>query len=88
MEKIDTLKEMSNFVFTSKYARYNEKAKRRETWEEAVSRVETMHLKKYSKLPKEDKDLIKEAFNSVREKKVVPSMRSMQFAGKSIEISP
>lgn len=29
MEKIDTLKEMSNFVFASKYARYNEKAKRR-----------------------------------------------------------
>ena len=75
----------SNFVFTSKYARYNEKAKRRETWEEAVSRVETMHLKKYSKLPKEDKDLIKEAFNSVREKKVVPSMRSMQFGGTSVE---
>ena len=68
MEKIDTLKEMSNFVFASKYARYNEKAKRRETWEEAVSRVEAMHLKKYSNLPKEDKDLIKEAFNSVREK--------------------
>ena len=85
MEKIDTLKEMSNFVFTSKYARYNEKAKRRETWEEAVSRVETMHLKKYSNLPKEDKDLIKEAFNSVREKKVVPSMRSMQFGGTSVE---
>ena len=85
MEKIDTLKEMSNFVFASKYARYNEKAKRRETWEEAVSRVETMHLKKYSSLPKEDKDLIKEAFNSVREKRVVPSMRSMQFGGASVE---
>ena len=85
MEKIDTLKEMSNFVFASKYARYNEKAKRRETWEEAVSRVEAMHLKKYSNLPKEDKDLIKEAFNSVREKKVVPSMRSMQFGGTSVE---
>jgi len=85
MEKIDTLKEMSNFVFTSKYARYNEKAKRRETWEEAVSRVETMHLKKYLNLPKEDKDLIKEAFDSVREKKVVPSMRSMQFGGTSVE---
>ena len=85
MEKIDTLKEMSNFVFASKYARYNEKAKRRETWEEAVSRVEAMHFKKYSNLPKEDKDLIKEAFNSVREKKVVPSMRSMQFGGTSVE---
>ena len=85
MKKTNALEEMSNFVFTSKYARYNEKAKRRETWEEAVARVETMHLKKYSFLSKEDKALIKEAFDSVREKKVVPSMRSMQFGGVPIE---
>lgn len=43
--KINALEEMANFVFASKYARYNEKAKRRETWEEAVARVEMMHLK-------------------------------------------
>lgn len=85
MEKIDTLKEMSNFVFASKYARYNEKAKRRETWEEAVSRVETMHLKKYSFLTKEDKAEIVKAFDSVREKKTIPSMRSMQYGGTPIE---
>ena len=83
--KINALEEMANFVFASKYARYNEKAKRRETWEEAVARVEMMHLKKYSFLSKEDKSLIKEAFDSVREKKVVPSMRSMQFGGVPIE---
>lgn len=83
--KINALEEMANFVFASKYARYNEKAKRRETWEEAVARVEMMHLKKYSFLSKEDKALIKEAFDSVREKKVVPSMRSMQFGGVPIE---
>ena len=85
MKKTNALEEMSNFVFTSKYARYNEKAKRRETWEEAVARVEMMHLKKYAFLSKEDKALIKEAFDSVREKKVVPSMRSMQFGGVPIE---
>ena len=83
--KINALEEMANFVFASKYARYNEKAKRRETWEEAVARVEMMHLKKYAFLSKEDKALIKEAFDSVREKKVVPSMRSMQFGGVPIE---
>ena len=83
--KINALEEMANFVFASKYARYNEKAKRRETWEEAVARVEMMHLKKYSFLSKEDKTLIKGAFDSVREKKVVPSMRSMQFGGVPIE---
>ena len=85
MEKADALKEMSEFVFTSKYARYNEKAKRRETWGEAVTRVETMHLKKYAFLPKEDKAEIVAAFDSVREKKTIPSMRSMQFGGVPIE---
>ena len=85
MEKVDALKEMSEFVFTSKYARYNEKAKRRETWGEAVTRVETMHLKKYAYLPKEDKAEIVAAFDSVREKKTIPSMRSMQFGGVPIE---
>lgn len=85
MNKLSVLEEMANFVFTSKYARYSEKAKRRETWEEAVSRVEGMHLKKFSYLSKEDKDQIIEAFNSVRAKLVVPSMRSMQFGGQSIE---
>ena len=85
MEKVDALKEMSEFVFTSKYARYNEKAKRRETWGEAVTRVETMHLKKYAFLPKEDKAEIVAAFDSVREKKTIPSMRSMQFGGVPIE---
>lgn len=85
MNKLSVLEEMANFVFTSKYARYNEKAKRRETWEEAVGRVEAMHLKRFSFLPKEDKDKIIEAFDSVRSKLVVPSMRSMQFGGPSIE---
>jgi len=85
MEKIDTLTEMSNFVFASKYARYNEKAKRRETWTEAVTRVESMHLKKYSFLSKEDKAEIVRAFDSVREKKTIPSMRSMQYGGAPIE---
>src|SRR5262245_59533664 len=79
------IEEISKFIFTSKYERYNEKLKRRETWEEAVKRVEEMHLKKYSFLSKEDKDRIKWAFDLVREKRVVPSMRSMQFGGKAVE---
>ena len=59
--------EISNFIFTSKYARYSDKYKRRETWDEAVSRVEGMHLEKYSFLPDEDKEEIKKAFSLVRE---------------------
>ena len=82
--KINGLEEISNFIFTSKYARYSDKNKRRETWDEAVSRVEGMHLEKYNFLPDEDKEEIKKAFTLVREKKIIPSMRSMQFAGPAV----
>ena len=82
--KINGLEEISNFIFTSKYARYSDKNKRRETWDEAVTRVEGMHLEKYSFLADEDKEEIKKAFTLVREKKIVPSMRSMQFAGPAV----
>lgn len=84
-KQIDFLNEIANFTFTSKYARYDEKKGRRETWEEAVGRLEKMHLKRFSGLPKEDLDEIRWAFDQVREKLVAPSMRSLQFGGKAIE---
>jgi ribonucleoside-triphosphate reductase (thioredoxin) len=82
---INFLEEISNFIFVSKYSRYCDKLQRRETWDEATSRLENMHLKKFKHLPKEDLDKIKWAFNMVKEKKVVPSMRSLQFGGTAIE---
>lgn len=84
-KEIDFFDEIGNFVFTSKYARYDEKHQRRETWLEAVRRVEKMHMKKYSSLPAKDLEEIAWAFDQVREKNIVPSMRSMQFGGKPIE---
>lgn len=84
-KNINYLEEISNYIFTCKYARYNEKLKRRETWEEAVERVLQMHLKKYSFLGKEDKDKIIWAFDLVKQKRNVPSMRSLQFGGPAIE---
>jgi len=85
MTQLSALDEMGSFTFTSKYARYNEKEKRRETWLEAVGRVEKMHLKRYSFLAPEDKKEINEAFDAVREKRIIPSMRSMQFGGGPVE---
>jgi ribonucleoside-diphosphate reductase alpha chain len=84
-KEIDFFEEIGNFVFTSKYARYDERHKRRETWHEAVKRVEKMHLKRYNYLPEKDLKEISWAFDHVREKDIVPSMRSMQFGGKPIE---
>lgn len=82
---IDFMQEIADFTFTSKYARYNEKDKRRETWNETVTRLEKMHLKRFHWLSKEDLDEIKWAFDRAREKLVAPSMRSLQFGGKAIE---
>jgi len=67
-----------------KYARFQEHLSRRETWEELVTRNKEMHKRKYPEL----KDEIEEAYALVYEKKVLPSMRSLQFGGKPIEISP
>lgn len=67
-----------------KYAKYLPELNRRETWAELVTRNMHMHIKKYPQLEAE----IRENYKLVYEKKVLPSMRSMQFAGKPIEISP
>ena len=78
------LDEIANFTFTSKYARYSEKHKRRESWKEAITRVEEMHVEKYDFLSEEDKQEINWAFDLVRDKRAVPSMRSMQFGGPAV----
>ena len=75
---------LSDITVYMKYARYLPKKARRETWKELVTRNKTMHLKQYPSLKKE----IDQAYTFVYDKKILPSMRSMQFAGKSIEISP
>ena len=75
---------LSDITVHMKYARYIPELNRRETWEELVDRNVAMHLKKYPKL----KDEIKNAYEFVYDKKILPSMRSMQFGGKPIEISP
>mgnify|MGYP003635793653 FL=1 len=67
-----------------KYAKFVPELNRRETWEELVTRNKEMHQKKYPDLTQ----AIEEAYEYVYSKKVLPSMRSLQFAGKPIEISP
>ena len=67
-----------------KYAKYLPEFNRRETWEELVTRNKNMHIKRYPTL----KDEINKVYKFVYEKKVLPSMRSLQFGGKPIEISP
>jgi len=75
---------LSEITVFMKYAKYIPELQRRETWEELVTRNKNMHLKKYPNLTEE----IEEVYKMVYAKKILPSMRSMQFAGKPIEISP
>ena len=74
------LSEITTFM---KYAKYLPKKQRRETWKELVDRNKAMHLEKFPKLEKE----IEDAYKFVYDKKILPSMRSLQFAGKPININ-
>jgi len=74
-------KVLSDVITWMKYSRYNPQLGRRETWDEIVDRNMQMHIKKFPKM----KEQIERAYVLVRDKKVLPSMRSLQFAGKAIE---
>ena len=71
---------LGEVAFTAQYARETE-AGGRETWEQAVDRVQAMHTRRFPALERE----IAEAFSFVTTKEVFPSQRSMQFGGAAIE---
>jgi ribonucleoside-triphosphate reductase len=75
---------LSDITVHMKYSKYLPELNRRESWQELVDRNRAMHLKKYPDMESE----IEWAYGFVYNKKVLPSMRSLQFGGKPIEISP
>lgn len=76
---------LSDITVHAKYARFVKDKKRREVWDEIIDRNKAMHIAKYPQLT----DKIEEVYGrSVYTKKVLPSMRSLQFAGKAIERNP
>ena len=75
---------LSDITVHMKYARHLPEKKRRETWGELVDRNRRMHIKKYPNLWNE----IDDAYKLVSDRKILPSMRSMQFGGKPIEVAP
>jgi len=77
------LEALSKITVFSKYAKYLPKLKRRETWDEIVDRYQDMMVKKYPQLDPQ----IREATIFIREKKVLPSMRALQFAGPAAEVN-
>jgi ribonucleoside-diphosphate reductase alpha chain len=74
---------LSEITTYMKYAKFVPEKNRRETWQELVTRNKEMHQVKFPQLKNE----IEEAYKLVYDKKVLPSMRSLQFAGKPIELN-
>ena len=99
MEEVkNTQKILSDVVVYNKYAKYIPELQRRETWEEIIARYTTMMIKKYgaegdhliwqTEDPKAMSGISQEILiNSsyLLEKKLLPSMRALQFAGVAIE---
>lgn len=73
-------KAVSDYIIASKYARYRPELQRREVYQETVARDEAMHITRFPQFESE----IREAFAPVYRQEVLPSMRSLQFAGEAI----
>ncbi len=75
---------LSDVVIFNKYAKYIPEIGRRESWEEICERNMAMHIKSFPQLRAEIQNVYKKF---VIPKKVLPSMRSMQFGGKPIDMN-
>jgi ribonucleoside-diphosphate reductase alpha chain len=74
---------LSEVVTWMKYSKFIPELSRRETWKELVTRNMNMHIAKFPEL----KEMIEHNYKFVYEKKVLPSMRSLQFGGRPIEVN-
>lgn len=79
----ESLDQLSTIIHYQKYAKYIPELKRRETWQETVERNKNMHITKYKDFPSVF-HYIDKAYKMVLDKKIAPSMRSMQFGGTAI----
>lgn len=75
---------LSAITIFSKYAKFLPAKGRRENWTEIVGRNEGMHLRKFPKLASEIRSIYQDF---VYPKIVLPSMRSLQFGGRPIELN-
>jgi ribonucleoside-triphosphate reductase (thioredoxin) len=81
---------LSDITVHMKYARFSPEKQRRETWTEIVERNKAMHVSKFNLLYNnniEFKNMLDDTYDLIHQKRVLPSMRSMQFGGKAIEVS-
>ena len=75
---------LSEITTWMKYSKFLDDKQRRETWAELVTRNKQMHIDKFPQM----ESLIEMVYESVYDRKVLPSMRSLQFGGRAIEVNP
>lgn len=75
---------LSDITVFNKYAKFLKDKGRRENWNELVNRNKEMHQRMYPQIQKEIEDVYE---RSVHTKLVLPSMRSLQFGGRPIEMA-
>jgi len=72
---------LSDIVVFNKYAKYDSNLGRRETFKEIIFRYTKMMVDRYPEL----EDSINTYAEFIHERKILPSMRAMQFAGAAVE---
>lgn len=82
MNEVST-KILSEITTFNKYRKFIPELNRRETWNETCSRYEEMMLERFPALAVE----IKQYMTFVRDKKILPSMRMLQFAGRPVKLN-
>jgi ribonucleoside-triphosphate reductase (thioredoxin) len=75
---------LSKIVVYDKYAKYIPELNRRETFEEIITRYIDMMLWKYPQL---EREIINFGERYLYTKKVLPSMRALQFSGQAIALN-
>ena len=75
-----SIKSLMDYSFVSKYARWIQEKKRRETWRESVDRVMNMMYEQYPEINGD----IAWAYDMMYKKQVLGSQRALQFGGKPI----
>lgn len=75
--------DFQNFIAVSKYARFVDEKKRRETWPESVTRYLRFFVDKYPELLKGE--ILSELTHAIVGLEVMPSMRAITTAGQALE---
>lgn len=74
------MSEYQKFIHQSRYARWDDKKNRRETWEETVDRYCSFWAEKYPDVfPK------KKVYDGIQQMKFMPSMRALMTAGPALD---